>query len=194
MKKNEFESCIISELEEKIKQIPDIVNKNKDKVFAYDDWNFKSWFNSVSRLLERLTNDSDSPYVTDFSNIRFKPERINFASRQDFMEAFQNGINEALLTLTNIIEEIKKYWVPKKIQQKNDNMWNVHVTNNLNQTSIIDIQNNLKTILNYEQYINLHEILQEKNEKTKWEKLLDFLKDLWSDTLAKLIKDILLWI
>ena len=194
MKKNEFESCIISELEEKIKQIPDIVNKNKDKVFAYDDWNFKSWFNSVSRLLERLTNDSDSPYVTDFSNIRFKPERINFASRQDFMEAFQNGINEALLTLTNIIEEIKKYWVPKKIQQKNDNMWNVHVTNNLNQTSIIDIQNNLKIILNYEQYINLHEILQEKNEKTKWEKLLDFLKDLWSDTLAKLIKDILLWI
>ena len=35
--------------------------------------------------------------------------------------------------------------------------------------------------------------IQEKNEKTKWAKLLKFLTDLWLEALTKIMKEILLW-
>lgn len=72
---------------------------------------------------------------------------------------------------------------------------NVKNTNILSQTQItnINIDNILKNELRWKEYIQLNKILQEKTKKTKWEKILEFLKDLWSETLAKIIKDILLW-
>ena len=51
----------------------------------------------------------------------------------------------------------------------------------------------MKNELRWKDYEELKKILQGKNEKTKWEKLLKFLTDLWLEALTKIIKEILLW-
>ena len=68
-------------------------------------------------------------------------------------------------------------------------------TNIITQTQAtnINIDNVLRNELRWKEYTELDKILQEKNGKAKWKKVLDFLKELWSETLAKIVKWILLW-
>jgi len=86
-------------------------------------------------------------------------------------------------------------WSKTKTASKKSQTINVNNNNIINQTQTvnIDIENSLKNELTVKQYEKLNVILQDKNKKTKWEKLKEFLLQLWSETLAKILKDILLW-
>ena len=111
-----------------------------------------------------------------------------------FEEAFEKWLKNAELTLKNIINEFEILWAPqKKVSEKA--YQDIKVINNIEQKQIlnINIENTLKNELTVKQYEKLNEILQDKNNKTKWEKIKEFLLQLWSETLAKILKDVLLW-
>lgn len=86
-------------------------------------------------------------------------------------------------------------WNKSKPSTKKSQTINVNNNNIITQTQTtnINIDNILKNELRWKEYEELKKILQGKNEKTKWEKLLKFLTDLWLEALTKIMKEILLW-
>jgi hypothetical protein len=162
----------------------------------YNNPKFKSWKTSTLRIIERLSWDKNSSYVKDFSNISFVPGAfISWMSNTVFYEAFVTWIETAECILNDMIKEFETLWVPLNAKGNNKHSQNINIINNIkqNQSLSINIENCLKNELTVNQYEKLKEILQEKNKKTKWEKIKEFLLQLWSETLAKLLKNILLW-
>lgn len=86
-------------------------------------------------------------------------------------------------------------WNKTKASSRKSQTINVNNNNIINQTQTIniDIDNILRNELKWREYKQLKEILEQKNEKTKWEKILKFLTDLWLEALTKIMKEILLW-
>ena len=191
---------IISLLKIKLEEINTLTALNHWSSACHEP-QFEDWHKSVLRLLEEFTWDKDSSYVKHFYNIYFEPSSIDtwmsdYELEKVCEEAFDKWLKTAEMMLKNIINEFEILWAPqvdkwvvsKKFQD-------INVINNIEQKQVlnINIENTFKNELTVKQYEKLNEILQEKNEKTKWEKIKEFLLQLWSETLAKILKDVLLW-
>ena len=186
---------LIEEFKKKVEMIPFFLEK-ENIIKWYNNPKFKSWKTSTLRIIERLSWDKNSSYVKDFSNISFVPGAfISWMSNTVFYESFVTWIETAECVLNDMIKEFETLWTPSIAKGNNKHSQNINIINNIkqNQSLSINIENCLKNELTFNQYEKLNEILQDKNKNTKWEKLKEFLLELWSETLAKLLKDILLW-
>ncbi len=185
---------LIEELKKKVEMIP-IFLERENVIEWCKNPKFKSWETSTLRIIERLSWSKDSSYVKDFSKISFIPGVfMSWMPDSVFHEAFIKWIKSAECTLKDMISEFETFGIPSN-DKNYKSMQEINIVNNIEQSQSlsINIENNLKNELTVKQYERLNEILQNKNKKTKWEKLKEFLLQLWSETLAKLLKDILLW-
>lgn len=185
---------LIEELKKKVEMIPVFLERESIIEWCKNP-KFKSWETSTLRIIERLSWNKDSSYVKDFSKISFMPGVfISWMPDSVFREAFVKWIKSAKCTLDDMISEFETLWIPSNTKDYKP-MQEIKIVNNLqqNQSLSINIENSLKNELSFNQYENLNKILQEKNEKTKWAKLLKFLTDLWLEALTKIMKEILLW-
>lgn len=142
--------------------------------------------NEYSREFQKMTNGF-------MLAVHWVPNTFDYQDYDSYITIWKMILWNALDLYNKIGKSIKRN--DAKYSIKKWQTINVKNTNILSQTQItnINIDNILKNELRWKEYIQLNKILQEKTKKTKWEKILEFLKDLWSETLAKIIKDILLW-
>ena len=185
---------LIKELKKKVEMIPVFLERENIIEWCKNP-KFKSWESSTLRIIERLSWSKDSSYVKDFSKISFIPGVfISWMWDDVFHEAFIKWIKSAECTLNDMISEFETLWIPSNAKDYKPTQ-EINIVNNIeqNQSLSINIENSLENELTVKQYESLNEILQDKNKKTKWEKLKEFLLQLWSETLAKILKDILLW-
>lgn len=161
----------------------------------------KSWRATNITLLDSLFGKNNQ-YSNEFQKMGYSfifskfwiPTGTDFEYYSDYVKTWRTILISAIDVLKSAGESIIT-WNKTKTSSKKSQTINVNNNNIINQTQTIniDIENSLKNELTVKQYEKLNEILQEKNSKTKWKKVLDFLKELWSETLAKIIKGILLW-
>lgn len=165
---------------EKIKSLEEDINNKTD---------IDLWKTKTIRILEKIPWNYES-YVRDFSSIKFSSENaVLFGSWSllfDINRRDKLNLEKAWKLLTDIIDELST-----KGPIKSHDKWS-NVTVNLNQSLSISINNILDRKLTWEQREEIEEILRTKDKKEKESKLIDFLKDLWVEVLAKLLKDIIL--
>jgi len=161
----------------------------------------KSWKATNITLLDSLFGKNNE-YSREFQEMSYGfifselwiPMGTDFQYYNNYITTWKT----ILLSAVDICEsagEAVITWNKSKSSTKKSQTINVNNNNIINQTQTtnINIDNILKNELRWKDYEELKKILQGRNEKTKWEKLLKFLRDLWLEALTKIIKEILLW-
>ena len=188
------ESKIIKSLRKQVDKIEALSKK------SIENPDFTGWKEKTVRILERIGGE-DSLYVKGFKKISFSlPEWVSVLdiSPNEYEKAYQDGLKEAKSYLKGIIEELEEMGLPeiKSVNKKSDNMSqksanavvNVNVNNNLN----LNINNVLENNLKLSQYKQLKEILSIREKDKKESKLKEFLSDLGTDVIIKILKGILM--
>ena len=161
----------------------------------------KSWKATNITLLDSLFGKNNE-YSREFQEMSygfiFSELWIPMGTDFQYYNSYITTWKTILLSAVDICEsagEAVITWNKSKSSTKKSQTINVNNNNIINQTQTtnINIDNILKNELRWKDYEELKKILQGKNEKTKWEKLLKFLTDLWLEALTKIIKEILLW-
>ena len=185
----------------------EIINSLKKQISKWDqllkDPKIEEWKSRKATNITLLNNIfwKNNEYSNVFQKMVYSfflswdwiPDRSEIKRYNEYINTWKSILSSAL--------DIYKTWISftpqknSKSNSKKSQTINVNNNNIINQTQTIniDIENSLKNELTVKQYEKLDEILQNKNKKTKWEKIKEFLLQLWSETLAKILKDILLW-
>lgn len=151
-------------------------------------------------LLDKLFGKNNE-FSREFQNMNnsFALARHWIPSSFDY-EDYDSYIKTWKIILTNSLDLYKSIWKSIKTKNVNESTKKQPTIINKNtniitqtQATNMNIDNVLKNELRWKEYAELDKILQGKDSKTKWKKVLDFLKELWSETLAKIVKWILLW-
>ncbi len=178
---------LIEFLKERVKEIDELKSLHR-----YNN-DLTKWKTKTTRILKEVYGEDSSQYK-DFNSISYGPGYISTSTPESaFDKAYQDGLDNAKSTLTGIIEEIEGFGIfeqKKEATQNPKQVINIH--QNQSQTVNVAIENSLKYHLSGKQFEELTELLKETDQKTKSEKIGNFLKRVGETSLIEIIKSLLI--